>query len=248
MKKIVFSLLLMVLPATAFPAGGGMHLDPVEVDVTDQEALQRGAKYFVNYCMGCHALKYQRYVRTAAALGLTEQEVKDNLMFVGDKIGQPMSIAMTSGDGARWFGAPPPDLSLIVRARPHGESYLYTYLRSFYRDEKRPLGVNNTVFPDVGMPHVLWELQGVQDAVYREGKDAAGNPTQVFDHLELTQPGKMSTAEYDQLVKDMVTFISYVGEPAQHERKVLGIYVLMFLAVFFVLAYLLKKEYWKDVH
>jgi ubiquinol-cytochrome c reductase cytochrome c1 subunit len=241
MKKLIFAFLLAAAPVLGFSAGGGAHLDDADIDVSDQESLQRGAKYFVNYCLSCHSAKYQRYNRTARDLGLTEDEVKENLMFTTDKIGDTMTIAMRPVDAAAWFGVAPPDLSVIARAR--GVDWLYTYLRSFYIDEARPFGVNNIVFPDVGMPHVLWELQGMQKAVFAEE-----DGQKVFKKFEQVTPGTMSAAEFDAAMLDLTAFLSYIGEPIQTERKRIGVWVLAFIAVFFVLAYLLKKEYWKDVH
>lgn len=246
MKKLIFAFLIAVTPALGMAAGGGAHLDHADIDLSDQASLQRGAKYFVNYCLSCHSAKYQRYNRMAKDIGLSEDEVKENLMFTTDKIGEGMHIAMPAELSGKWFGNPPPDLSVIARSR--GVDWLYTYLRSFYLDDSRPFGVNNTVFPDVGMPHVLWELQGLQKAVYRTEKDSAGNDTEVFDHFELVTTGSMSPEQYDEVARDLTAFLSYIGEPIQMERKQLGVWVLLFIAVFFVLAYLLKKEYWKDVH
>ncbi len=246
MKKLIVAFLLAAVPVLGLASGGGAHLDSADIDLSDQASLQRGAKYFVNYCLSCHSAKYQRYNRMARDIGLTEQEVKDNLMFATDKIGDGMTIAMPSDSSAQWFGSPPPDLSVIARAR--GVDWLYTYLRSFYLDDSRPFGVNNIVFPDVGMPHVLWELQGAQEAVYKTEKDSAGNDTEVFEHFEQVTPGTLSPEEYDEMARDLTAFLSYIGEPIQMERQRLGIWVLLFIAVFFVLAYLLKKEYWKDVH
>jgi ubiquinol-cytochrome c reductase cytochrome c1 subunit len=246
MKKLIVVFLLALAPMLGFAAGGGVPLDDADIDLGDQASLQRGAKYFVNYCLSCHSAKYQRYNRMAKDLGLTEDEVINNLMFTTDKIGETMNIAMSEEQGTAWFGNPPPDLSVLIRAR--GVDWVYTYLRSFYLDEKRPFGVNNTVFPDVGMPHVLWELQGTQKAVYRVEKDSKGHDHEVFDHFEPVTPGRLSAEEYDQVARDITAFMSYVGEPVQMERKRLGVWVLLFIAVFFVLAYLLEKEYWKDVH
>ncbi len=166
MKKLIVAFLLATAPLLGLAAGGGVHLDEADIDVSDQASLQRGAKFFVNYCLSCHSAKFQRYNRLARDLGLTEDEVKDNLMFTTDKIGDTMTIAMTDANAEAWFGVVPPDLSLIARAR--GVDYIYTYLRSFYVDEARPFGVNNVVFKDVGMPHVMWELQGMQKAVFEE--------------------------------------------------------------------------------
>ncbi|MEL0585523.1 MAG: cytochrome c1 [Candidatus Thiodiazotropha sp. (ex. Lucinoma kazani)] len=246
MKKLIVAFLLAAAPLLGLAAGGGVHLDDADIDLGDQASLQRGAKYFMNYCLSCHSAKYQRYNRMAKDLGLTKDEVVQNLMFTTDKIGNTMDIAMTAEQGTEWFGSPPPDLSVISRAR--GVDWIYTYLRSFYLDEKRPFGVNNLVFPDVGMPHVLWELQGAQKAVFKLENGSSGNDIQVFDHFEPVTQGTVSAEEYDQVARDLTAFLSYVGEPIQMERKRLGVWVLLFIAVFFVMAYLLKKEYWKDVH
>jgi len=246
MKKLIFAILLAAAPMLGLASSEGPHMEPANIDMGDQASLQRGAKYFVNYCLSCHSAKYQRYNRMAKDIGLTDEEVIGNLMFTTDKIGDTMKIAMPEDKATAWFGNPPPDLSVISRAR--GVDYIYNYLRSFYLDEKRPFGVNNTIFPDVGMPHVLWELQGAQKAVYKVEKDASGHDTEVFDHFEPVTPGALSPEEYDQVARDLTAFLAYVGEPAQLERKRLGMWVLLFIAVFFVLAYLLKKEYWKDIH
>ncbi len=245
MKKLIVAFLLATAPLLGLAAGGGVHLDDADIDVSDQASLQRGAKYFVNYCLSCHSAKFQRYNRMARDLGLTDEEVKENLMFTTDKIGDTMTIAMSPANAETWFGVLPPDLSLITRAR--GVDYIYTYLRSFYVDPARPFGVNNVVFPDVGMPHVMWELQGMQKAVFKEV-----DGQQVIDGLVPVEgaagKGTMSPEEFDGAMRDLTAFLSYVAEPVQLERKRLGIWVLLFLAVFFVLSYLLKKEYWKDVH
>ncbi len=248
MKKLIWGVLLAAVPLVALGAGGAVHLDSADIDLTDKKSLQRGAKYYFNYCAGCHSLQHMRYNRMARDLGLTEQQVMDNLMFAGEKIGDNITIAMDPAQSAAWFGVAPPDLTLITRAKRNGVDWLYTYLRSFYRDPSRPMGVNNIVFPDVGMPHVLWELQGFQDAVFREETDEYGNKKKIFERFEMDTPGELSGVEYDRMVRDLVNFLAYTGEPMKLERQRLGIYVLLFLAVFFVLAYLLKKEYWKDVH
>jgi ubiquinol-cytochrome c reductase cytochrome c1 subunit len=241
MKKLIIAFLLAAVPALGLASGGDVHLDDANIDLSDQASLQRGAKYFVNYCLSCHSAKFQRYNRLAKDLGLTEEEVEENLMFTTDNIGETMTVAMDPADAKAWFGTAPPDLSVITRAR--GVDWIYTYLRGFYADESRPFGVNNVVFPDVGMPHVLWQLQGTQKAVFKEvdGK-------QVVDKLEIVEPGTMSAEEFDGAMRDLTAFLSYVGEPVQMKRKQLGVWVLLFLAVFTVLAYLLKKEYWKDIH
>lgn len=236
---------LLFLPSLAM-ASSAVHLDQAHVNLGDQQSLQRGAKYFVNYCLGCHALSYMRYSRLGKDLGLADNQVTENLMFSANKIGEPMKIAMSPDDAEIWFGTVPPDLSVVARAR--GADWLYTYLRGFYTDPSRPFGVNNRVFKDVAMPNVLAHLQGPQQAVYVETMGHDGKPHKQLSHLEATAPGEMNTAEYDTLVRDLVNFLEYTGEPAKLVRTELGIKVLLFLLVFFVLAYLLKQEYWKDVH
>ena len=245
MRKIFLALLLCAAPVLV-QASEGAHLDKVKIDLHDKASLQRGAKFFVNYCMGCHSAAYLRYNGVGEYLGLTEQQMMQNLMFAGDKIGDYMTIATPPRDAKVWFGATPPDLSVIARAR--GNDWLYTYLRGFYLDDKRPFGVNNTVFKDVGMPHVLWELQGWQKPVFKTVKGEDGKPEEVLEKLEIVTPGSMSPDDYDAAVTDLVNFLAYMGEPAKLERQSLGIKVLLFLAVFLVVAYLLKKDYWRDIH
>ena len=240
MKKLIVAFLLAATPLLG-QASGGVHLDDADIDLSDQASLQRGARLFVNYCLSCHSAKFQRFNRTGKDLGLTDQEVKENLMFVTDKIGDTMTIAMPPAEAEVWFGTPPPDLSVIARAR--GSDWLYTYLRGFYLDDSRPFGVNNVVFKDVGMPHVLSQLQGLQQAVFQEHEGQ-----KVFEKFEQVTPGTMSPEEFDGAMRDLTAFLTYVGEPIQMERRAMGKWVLLFIAVFFVLAYLLKKEYWKDVH
>lgn len=247
MKKLILGFLVAVLPSLSFAAGHA-HLESANIDLTDKESLQRGAGTFFNYCAGCHSLKFMRYNRMAADLGLSEQQVMDNLMQVDAKIGDTIQIAMPAQAAAGWFGTQPPDLSLIARAKKGGSDWLYTYLRSFYLDPSRPLGVNNTVFPDVGMPHVLWELQGWQEAKFDIVTDDQGNQHEEFAGFELAKPGTMTREQFDDTVRDLVNFLTYAGEPGQLSRQSLGWKVLLFLAVFFVVALLLKKEYWKDVH
>lgn len=236
MKKFLIALLFAPLLALA---NAEMHLDKWPGSVGDKPALQNGAKVFVNYCLNCHGASYFRYNKLME-LGLTEQQVKDNLMFTSDKIGEQMRVAARSDEQKLWFGAAPPDLTIIARARASeagsGADWLYTYLRSFYRDGTRPTGWNNVVFDKVAMPHVLNALQGQQVLNHETHK------------LELAVPGQMSTAEYDKTVSDLVGFLVWMAEPQQEFRQKLGIGVLAFLAVLFVLAYALKKEYWKDIH
>ena len=236
MKKILTALLFA--PVLAFASGATLHLDRAPDRANDKAALQHGAKLFVNYCLNCHSASYMRYNRLAD-IGLTEAQIVDNLMFTADKVGEPMRIAMQRADAKAWFGAAPPDLTVIARARASefgsGADWLYTYLRTFYRDENRPTGWNNVVFENVGMPHVLWELQGEQIM----GPD---------HKLVLAKPGKLKPQQYDAAVADLVGFLNYMGEPMGEFRKQLGVVVLIFLAVTFVFAYALKREYWKDIH
>ncbi len=246
MKKQLLAILLLASPVLAFASGGGVHLDKANIDPTNKESLQRGAKTFVNYCMGCHSAEYQRYNRLGRDLGISDEDIISNLMFAGEKTGDPMTIAMTKNMGKKWFGAPPPDLTLVARVR--GTDWLYTYLRTFYRDDSRPFGVNNEVFNKVGMPNVLWQLQGLQEPVYKTTVDENGHEHQVLEGVELEQAGSQTPAEFDRTVRDLVNFLAYMGEPIKQERKSLGIKVLLFLFVFFIIAYLLKKEYWKDIH
>lgn len=234
MKKIL-SLILAVSSVAAIAAGPSVELEKANIQPDNLVSLQNGAKLYVNYCMGCHSLEFQRYERMARDLEIPNEIVIQNLMVTGDKIGEQMKIAMKREDAAQWFGAPPPDLTLVARVRKNGVDWLYSYLKGFYRDETRPYGVNNTVFPNVGMPHVLENLQGVQVKT-DDGK------------LELVEQGSMTPEEYDQAVLDITNFLHYVAEPMKSDRREIGVYVLMFLIVLFGLAYLLKKEYWKDVH
>ncbi|RLA18313.1 MAG: cytochrome c1 [Gammaproteobacteria bacterium] len=244
MKKIAAVLMLTISGWAA--ASSGIHLDSASVDLTDKASLQRGAKYFVNYCMSCHSAKYMRYSRMARDLGMPEQMVQSNLMFTGEKIFDGMTVSMNPKDATKWFGTPPPDLSLIARSR--GSDWLYTYLRGFYQDDSRPFGTNNIAFKDVGMPNIAWELQGVQKAIFRDETDSDGIPVKIFDHFEKVTEGSMSTEEFDKAVNDLVSFLEYVGEPGKLERQNLGWKVILFLLFFLVIAYALKKEFWKDIH
>jgi ubiquinol-cytochrome c reductase cytochrome c1 subunit len=205
------------------------------VNVDDMAALQRGAAVFVNNCLSCHSASYMRYNRLSEDLGLSEEVVMENLVFSDAKFGETMEIAMTAEAGDRWFGKAPPDLSLIGRSR--GADWLYAYMRSFYQDEKG--GWNNLILPNASMPHVLWQEQGIQTLVHDEDGVA---------HLDLTTAGILNPEEYDDTVRDLVTFLDYLGEPAKLKRKNIGVWVILFLAVFTFLAYLLKAEYWRDVH
>jgi ubiquinol-cytochrome c reductase cytochrome c1 subunit len=249
MKKLISILLLSIMPVVGMAAGGAVHLESADIDLADQGALQRGVKYFVNYCQGCHSMQYVRYGQMANAAGLTEDEVKDNLMFMeAEKIGMPMKSAINPNDAGRWFGTAIPDLTLTARLRHGGGDWIYTYLKSFYLDSSRPTGVNNTVFPDVGMPHVLADLQGLQKAVFKVEKDSDGNEHKIFEKFEKVSDGKLSAEEFDGMVRDLTTYLVWASEPVKLERQRLGVWVMIFLGVLFVLSYMLKKEFWKDVH
>lgn len=246
MKRLKnFLLLLAAAPVLAFASGAGPHLDKAPVNLADQDSLQRGARMFVNYCLNCHSASAMRYSRLQD-IGLSEDQIKENLLFASEKPGELMKISMPKAEAKAWFGAAPPDLSVISRSR--GADWLYTYLRSFYRDDSRATGWNNTVFDKVGMPHVMWSLQGEQIAHYKTVVDHAGKETHAFDRFELIKPGTVTLAEYDAQVGDLVNYLVWMGEPAQLQRKKLGIIVLVFLGIFFVVAYYLKKEFWKDIH
>jgi ubiquinol-cytochrome c reductase cytochrome c1 subunit len=241
MKKILF--LVLVLPLVAQAAGEHMKLEPAPIDIRDAISIQRGARVFVNYCLNCHSAQYMRYNRLTA-LGLTEQEIRDNLMFGQGKIGDTMTVAMRKSDAKAWFGVAPPDLSVIARAR--GADWLYNYFRSFYRDDKSTTGWNNLVFPNVAMPHVLWDLQGQQALKTTEEEGPHGK--HAVTELVLAKPGTLSPSQYDKLVADLVNYLVFMGEPERAYRVRIGYVVLIALGVLFVLFYLLKREYWKDVH
>ncbi|MEO8157371.1 MAG: cytochrome c1 [Betaproteobacteria bacterium] len=241
MRNLLFALLFA--PLVVLASGEELQLDNANIDPHDAISIQRGARTFVNYCLNCHAANVMRYNRLTD-LGLTEQQIKENLMFVTDKVGDPMTISANRKDQKQWFGVEPPDLSVVARSR--GTDWLYTYLRTFYRDETRVTGWNNLAFPNVGMPHVLWQLQGIQimktESVEHEGRKVEHRK------LVLDKSGSLSAIEYDNLTRDLVNFLSYMGEPEKTKRSQIGVLVLFFLLLFLVPAWLLKKEYWKDVH
>jgi ubiquinol-cytochrome c reductase cytochrome c1 subunit len=242
MKLRIAILLAGIFGAAVAFAQHEVELEPANNNVANTASLQRGARNFVNYCLGCHSAKYVRYNRLGADLQLTEDQLLDNLMFTGERPFDTMSIAMSPEDAARWFGRTPPDLSLIARSR--GTDYLYTFLHSFYRDESSPTGADNLVLPGTAMPHILWELQGIQEAI--EDTDPE-HPGETHVALELTTPGSLSKEEYDEFVRDIVNFLDYVGEPMQLTRQSLGVRVIAFLLVLLLISYMLKKEIWKDV-
>jgi ubiquinol-cytochrome c reductase cytochrome c1 subunit len=244
MKKLMIALLAL-LPSLAFASAGNIHLDKAQYDLTDKGSLQNGAKLYMNYCAACHETGYQRYQRVATDLGIPDELMKENLIFTDSKIGELMTNSMDSKDAANWFGGVPPDLTLEARLR--GADWIYTYLRSFYKDESKAFGVNNTVFPDVGMPHVLEELQGIPTALF-ETTMVDGVEHKSIVGFESDEQGEMSSDEYDKAVLDLVNFLVYAGEPNKLERQNLGVWVIAFLIILFILSYLLKKEYWRDVH
>jgi ubiquinol-cytochrome c reductase cytochrome c1 subunit len=246
MKKQIIAVLLMLAPAWAFASSGGsVHMVEANIDPNNTASLQRGARLFVNYCLSCHSAALMRYERIGKDLGIKEKLVAENLVFGDRKVGDLMTVATLPEDEKEWFGTVPPDLTVIARSR--GVDWLYNFLHSFYLDDSKITGVNNLVFPDVGMPHVLWELQGWQEPVIHTVKNEDGSETKDIT-LELAEPGLLTPKEYDRAIRDLVNFLDYMGEPAKHERKALGVKVIMFLLLFLVVAYLMKREFWKDVH
>jgi ubiquinol-cytochrome c reductase cytochrome c1 subunit len=247
----VLGLAALVAAGPARAASEGVKLDDISTNVADMASLQSGARTFVNFCLNCHSASLMRY-NAMRAIGLTEEQIKDNLMFTAEKIGMPMAIAMSPRDAKEWFGATPPDLSVIARSR--GADWLYTYLRSFYRDASTLTGWNNLVYPNVGMPHVMWRLQGErtvrEEAALRDGRPILGDDGKPLKMVRLAPltAGSQSALEYDQTVYDLVNFLTWMGEPHQLARKRIGIWVLIALTVLIFLAYFLKRAYWKDVH
>jgi ubiquinol-cytochrome c reductase cytochrome c1 subunit len=262
MKKIILTITLALLPLTGFAAGGAHEpvLDKYTLDLNlgNKDSLRNGAKLFVNYCLSCHSAAYMRYNRMGRDLGLTDEQVANNLMFVADfsddekpegqpkKVGELMTVALKSKDAKTYFGTAVPDLTVVSRSR--GSEWLYDYLNTFYVDEKRNVGVNNVRFKNVGMPHVLWELEGLKKPVYKTTTDSHGKEVKQIVDFEYIREGKMTPAEYQSAMNDLVNFMTYMGEPIRLERQQTGIFVLFFLAILFVFAYMLKKEYWKDIH
>ncbi len=272
-KRIFLGVALAVAAGTAQAAGGAIQFLDAKVDLDDKASLQRGAKVFVNYCLSCHAMSYMRYNRMGKDLGLTDEQVASNLMFAADKVVEKMDVAMEPDDAEKWFGIVPPDLTVIARAR--GADYLYSYLVTFYQDDNptRPFGVDNVVLRGAAMPHVLWPMQGHQNYVREavEGKVTSetvsalstagdeilvhrtvtlegGDVVHATDRLQVAQGGSMLPGEYRAAVRDLVNFLVYAAEPAKLERYGMGIWVLLFLAVLFVLSRMMYKEYWRDVH
>ena len=258
MKKTLLTLFtsgllasLSIFTPVVVMANTGAHLDKAPIDISDKESLRRGAKIFADNCYSCHSAKFMRFNRIAKDLDMDESEVRDMMIFTHNKKGAPtkigdvMNVAMTKDYAKTAFGAAVPDLSVAARAR--GADWIYTYLRSFYMDPDRPTGMNNTVFPDVGMPNILWKQQGLQKVVYKT-VEHEGVQVEEVDHLEVVVPGTMDRVEFDGYAADLTNFMVYLAEPIQNTRRALGWKVLGFLVIFFIFAYMLKKEYWKDVH
>ena len=250
MKKLILTLIAAFgFVAGAQAAEGGIAWDKAPVDTTNQASLQNGAKLFVNYCLSCHSAAFMRYNRLQD-IGLTEQEIKDNLLFTTDKVGETMKATIDPKQAKDWFGGNPPDLTVIARSRAgaggSGADYLYTFLRTFYKDETKPTGWNNLAFPSIGMPHALWQLQGERRAVFEE-HDVHGQKTQVFKGWEQVTPGSMTPVQYDRAVGDLVNYLQWMGEPAQNSRVRIGVGVLIFLGIFILIAWRLNAAFWKDV-
>jgi ubiquinol-cytochrome c reductase cytochrome c1 subunit len=251
MKKIILSLALALGLVTGANAGGGDTIawDKAPNKINDLAALQNGAKLFVNHCLNCHSAAFMRYNRLTD-IGLTEQQIKDNLLFTTDKVGDTMKANIDPKQAKEWFGANPPDLTVIARSRAghegSGADYLYTYMRTFYRDETKATGWNNLAFPNVGMPHVLWELQGERRPIFEERQES-GHKVQVFKGWEQVTPGTMTPQQYDQAMADLVGYLQWMGEPAQTQRVRLGMFVMLFLLGFMYIAWRLNASYWKDI-
>jgi ubiquinol-cytochrome c reductase cytochrome c1 subunit len=268
--SIAIATVLGLTPLIGNSAGGpNVALQKANVNPNNQAAIQRGAKYFVNYCMGCHSAGYVRY-QILENSGLSAAQIKDNLIFDNSKVSSLMKTALPTQDAETWFGGPAPDLTLTARIRG-GEDWIYTYLKGFYTDPNRPMGVNNTLYKNVGMPNVLWELEGIKEPVYRYNVKYDGHLDKQFtdeaeakqymlqkgsdymlekavDHMVLTKPGKLSEAEFDQVAHDLAAYLTYIAEPMKQERQRMGWWVILFLSLFTVLAYFMKKEWWKDIH
>lgn len=250
MKKILTGFVLALgLSGTVLAAGGGIPLDKAPARTNDMAALQNGAKLFVNYCLSCHSAAFMRYNRLRD-LDLSEKQIAENLVFATDKIGDTMKAAINPAQAKQWFGVNPPDLTLIARSRSSsagtGADYVYTLLRTYYRDETKPTGWNNLAFPNIGMPHPLWELQGERRPVL-EKVMSHGHEVDAVKGWDVVKPGTLSQAEYDNNVGDLVAYLQWMAEPAQNSRVRIGVWVMLFLAAFTVVAWRLNASYWKDI-
>ena len=249
-KKILLAAALAAgFAGPALAEGGDFAWDKAPHQTNDLQSLQHGAKLFVNYCVGCHSAAFMRYNRLAD-IGLTEQQIKDNLLFATDKVGETMKSAIDPKQAKEWFGANPPDLTVIARSRSGhggtGPDYLYTFLRSFYRDDTRPNGWNNMAFPNVGMPNPLWELQGERAPVYEE-REEHGEKHHVFTGWTQTKPGTLSPLQFEQSVGDLVNYLEWMGEPAANTRRRVGVWVLLFLGVLTIFTWRLNASFWRNV-
>ena len=233
-----------LLSAQGF-ASGKVHLESANIDHDNVASLQRGARNFMNYCSGCHSAKYVRYSTIGKHLGLSDEQLIDNLMFNAEKTFETINTSMSAADAKRWYGVAPPDMSLIARSK--GVDYIYGFLKGFYVSPDSPTGVNNLVLAGTAMPHVLWELQGYQTANFSTHDNADGSVTTSFEGFELLSAGTMDAEQYDDFVRDTVNFLAYISEPIRSDRRTLGVWVLMFLVFFFIVALMLKKQIWKDV-
>jgi len=259
-KLRLFVASLLLVPGLVLASSEGAAMKSAQVDLSDKAALQRGAGLYMSYCSGCHSFGYQRYSGLAEDLGLTQEQVEQNLIYGDAKFGETIKASLEPADGLAWFGKAPPDLSVVARAKAEGADWTYNYLKSFYVDESRPTGWNNTVFPGASMPHVLWEMQGVQHAKTEpKHKNAKGEAEPcamgelqgaciVGFEIPEAQKGSLDAEQYDRVARDITTFLAYVGEPAALKRESIGAWVVLFLAFFTFLAYLVKMEYWRDIH
>jgi ubiquinol-cytochrome c reductase cytochrome c1 subunit len=243
---IIFAIAMLFLAPSIFASGGGADLESSGIDPDNINSLQRGAANFMNYCSGCHSAQYVRFNTIGKDLDLTEQQMVDNLMFNAEKTFETIQAAMPAADAARWYGKAPPDLSLMARSK--GSDYIYNFLKSFYVSAESPTGVDNYVLANTSMPHVLWELQGYQAAHYSVHANEDGSVTSTFDGFEQVVPGSLDSEGYDDFVRDTVNFLAYIAEPIRSDRRKLGVWVLMFLVFFYVIASMLKKQIWKDVN
>lgn len=252
MKKLIYSFVIalgLVGGAAQAAGGGAIHWDTAPNRTNDLPALQNGAKLFVNYCIGCHSAAFMRYTRLTD-IGLTQDQIKANLLFPTDKIGETMKASIDPQQAKTWFGANPPDLTVIARSRAGsggtGADYLYTFLRTFYRDESKATGWNNLAYPNIAMPNALWQLQGNRQPLFSE-HESNGHTSQVFKGWEQREPGSMTSVQFDEAIGDLVGYLQWMGEPVQNERKRIGAWVLIFLGFMTVLAWKLNGAYWKDV-
>lgn len=246
-KKLASLMALAVCFASAqgVAAGGGGHMESADIDLDNISSLQRGARNFMNYCSGCHSAQYVRYTTIGKHLELSNEQLVDNLMFNADKTFETIQTSMPASEAQRWFGVAPPDLSLAARSK--GVDYIYNFLKGFYLEAESPTGVNNLVLAGTSMPHVLAGLQGYQTANFSHHENEDGSVTTTFDGFEMLSAGTMDAEDYDEFVKDTVNFLAYISEPVRSDRRKLGVWVIMFLIFFFILASMLKKQIWKDV-